>query len=482
MGRIPTTVGLMRGDGLVARFGNVVIFLAGTSPSTERILGAAETAATAADPGIAIAQRLAATVFSSGSAQPPSFGVVAPTSGGILVLLRGPVRAIVDGPEGSRHLSGARAMTWVDEILRDPVRKLTVSAESDPGNAVPHTDLRSGIAAAGGFIMNAPPSGITPPLRTTTASIPKPPPPETSPATPTHDATRRTSTPTPSHTRFPAPGSEAPRRENAAAAGGSEPIRPVNGGAAAVRPSSGDSEPGRAIPGDSGAVRHRAATAPGATPEETQAISALEAEESRAAAAKASRAVPIADPVSGERAAVSDIATPVRDNSSPDAAEAETRPDAEDQPPTAAYDAKAAAAEEDSAPRVKPIAGRVEPETDKIGGRPGALTSADGANYPLDRPYVIGRDPMIDESVRRAAAAPIVIPRDRHVSRVHAHVFIDKGLVLIRDAATPGGTYVAAPGAQEWIRVGQRPMELKPGWSLRVGDRILTYQPNPSRR
>ncbi|MFF2552273.1 FHA domain-containing protein [Nocardia sp. NPDC058058] len=455
MGRIPTTVGLLRGDGLVARFGNVVIFLAGASPSTERILGAAETAATAADPGIAIAQRLAATVFSSGSAQPPSFGVVAPTAGGILVLLRGPVRAVVDGPEGSRHLSGARAMTWVDEILRDPVRKLTVSAESDPGNAVPHTDLRSGVAAASGFIVNAPPSGITSPPRTTTAAIPKPPAPETSPATPTHDATRRTSTPTPSHTRFSAPGSEALRRESAA---GAEPIRPAAGG----------SEPG---PRPGGA-------APGATPEETQAISALEAEESRAAAAKASRAA--TDPASGEQA--NPLAKVLGDNGSPEPDEGETRPDTEDLPPTATYDAKSAAAEEDSAPRVKPTAGHQERETDKIGGRPGALTSADGAIYPLDRPYVIGRDPMIDESVRRAAAAPIVIPRDRHVSRVHAHVFIDKGLVLIRDAATPGGTYVAAPGAQEWIRVGQRPMELKPGWSLRVGDRILTYLPNPNRR
>ncbi|MTJ90332.1 hypothetical protein [Nocardia seriolae] len=59
----------------------------------------------------------------------------------------------------------------------------------------------------------------------------------------------------------------------------------------------------------------------------------------------------------------------------------------------------------------------------------GALTGAEGAVYPLDRPYVIGRDPMIDEAVRRAVASPIVIARDRHVSRVHARVFIENGLV-----------------------------------------------------
>ncbi|BEK86051.1 hypothetical protein [Nocardia seriolae] len=49
----------------------------------------------------------------------------------------------------------------------------------------------------------------------------------------------------------------------------------------------------------------------------------------------------------------------------------------------------------------------------------------------------------------------------------------------MRDAGTPGGTFVAAPGAAEWVRVGQRPMELKAGWSLRIGERVLTYRTAP---
>ncbi|WP_067566025.1 FHA domain-containing protein [Nocardia acidivorans] len=461
MGRIPTTVGLLRGDGLVARFGTVVIYLAGASPSTERILGAAETAATAADPGVAIAQRLAATVFSSGSAQPPSFGVVAPTAGGILVLLRGPIRAIVDGPEGTRQLSGVRAMTWVDEILDDPVRKLTVAAETDPGTVIAHTDLRSGVVAAGGFVVNAPPSGSSAHPRVTAA--PKPAPPETHPATPTYDPTKRAPIPTPSHTRFSAPGgSQALPRDSAE---GSTPSRRTAGDSEPLRRTAGSAEPVRPAPGDSEQNRRRAATTPAVPPpEETRALSALEAEESRVAAD------------------IPNLGKAVRHTGTPaSSAAAETHLDAADQPPTAAHDSKTAAAEEDPFPKVKPVTGRPEPDTDKLGGSPGALTAPDGAVYPLDRPYVIGRDPMIDESVRRAAATAIVIPRDRHVSRVHAHVFIDKGTVLVRDAATPGGTYLAAPGAQDWIRVGQHPMELKPGWSLRVGDRILTYRPNPAR-
>ncbi|WP_327144464.1 FHA domain-containing protein [Nocardia sp. NBC_01327] len=396
----------------------MLIFLAGESPSTERILGAAETASTAADPGVAIAQRLAAAVFSSGNAQPPAFGVVAPTTGGMLVLLRGAVRAVVDGPEGTRQLSGVRAMTWVDEILRDPVRRVTVVGETDAGTEIPHTDLRSGVAAAGGFVLHAPRTGITAPPRTANTGSSKAVQPETHPATPTSgvppiDSTKRVAVPTPSHTRFSTPGSE-------------EPLR---------RPSAGALDLTKKPPPES--------AAPGA----------------------------------------------------------EQRPDPADQPPTAAFNSNAAAAEEGGgthavaavgeepdpptekagspnaqspAPRVMPLAATPEPETDKLGPPHGALITVDGAIYPMDRRYVIGRDPMTDDSVRRGAAVPIVIPRDRHVSRIHAYVFTENGVVLVRDAATPGGTFVAGPG-QDWIRVGQRPSELKAGWSLRVGDRILTY-------
>ncbi|WP_281202168.1 FHA domain-containing protein [Nocardia jejuensis] len=121
------------------------------------------------------------------------------------------------------------------------------------------------------------------------------------------------------------------------------------------------------------------------------------------------------------------------------------------------------------------------PPTATVAAFLGALTTSDGAVYPLDRPYVIGRDPMGDESVRRAIASPIVIPRDRHVSRIHAHVFAENRVVFIRDAGTPGGTFIAAPGAADWVRIGQRPVELKPDWSLRIGERILTYRPDHGR-
>lgn len=110
-------------------------------------------------------------------------------------------------------------------------------------------------------------------------------------------------------------------------------------------------------------------------------------------------------------------------------------------------------------------------------GRPitGALVADDGAVYPLDRAYIIGRNPMIDPAVSNATASPISLPDDPQVSRVHAHVTVHGGLVMVRDAQTAGGTYIAAPGDQVWTQIGDRPVELKPGCYLRIGQKILTY-------
>jgi pSer/pThr/pTyr-binding forkhead associated (FHA) protein len=106
----------------------------------------------------------------------------------------------------------------------------------------------------------------------------------------------------------------------------------------------------------------------------------------------------------------------------------------------------------------------------------GELTTEDGAAYPLDRDYVIGRNPLSDDGVRRADASPIVVRGDEHVSRVHAHVTVEDGVVFVRDAPGSTGTFVAAPGAPMWEVVGSDPIEVKPGWSVRVGARVFTFR------
>ncbi|MBJ8341609.1 FHA domain-containing protein [Antrihabitans sp. YC3-6] len=103
------------------------------------------------------------------------------------------------------------------------------------------------------------------------------------------------------------------------------------------------------------------------------------------------------------------------------------------------------------------------------------LSTKDGAVYPLDRPYVIGRAPLSDEAVANATASPIVVEYDPYISRVHAYITVERGDVFVRDALTPAGTFIAAPGAEDWTQVGETPARLDPGWTLRIGEWTVTH-------
>jgi hypothetical protein len=115
-------------------------------------------------------------------------------------------------------------------------------------------------------------------------------------------------------------------------------------------------------------------------------------------------------------------------------------------------------------------------ETALRAATPAVLAAQDGAVYPLDRAYVIGRSPFADDAVRNGKASPIVLPDDPYVSRVHAYIAVERGSVFVRDASTRAGTFVAAPGSETWTRIGQTPTRLGRGWSLRVGEWIVTHQ------
>ena len=109
----------------------------------------------------------------------------------------------------------------------------------------------------------------------------------------------------------------------------------------------------------------------------------------------------------------------------------------------------------------------------------GELRSQDGQVVVLDRPWVFGREPTNDPMVRNGEADSVrLYDPDNVISRVHAYVSVVGGTVLVQDANSAQGTYVGAPGAAEWTRIGMEAVPLQPGWSLRIGQHIFTFQPD----
>jgi hypothetical protein len=113
------------------------------------------------------------------------------------------------------------------------------------------------------------------------------------------------------------------------------------------------------------------------------------------------------------------------------------------------------------------------------GPRPplGLLVFDNGATYTVDAEYVIGRQPEVDERVRSGALRALAV--DDHtgsVSRVHAEVRLEGWEVLLADAGSSNGTFLAPPG-EDWVQLEpEERRRLVPGTKARLGDCLFTYE------
>jgi hypothetical protein len=157
-----THLGIEPGDGLIGRFGDTVILIhrgAGPASDADEVAGelldlAAEVAADPERPANMIAARLATWVIGRMTDDVTAFGIVTPVPDGVVMFLRGAVWCEVTQNGSTRQMSGAQALSWVDQIIPAPFERLAIgSAAGRPVQAHPRSDLRAGVVPGQGFVL-----------------------------------------------------------------------------------------------------------------------------------------------------------------------------------------------------------------------------------------------------------------------------------------------------------------------------------------
>jgi FHA domain len=466
----PVTVDMARaaviaGDGVVARYPGLLCVAQGPDQAALMRLLDVCAAAAGPEPGRGLARRLSRWIGGpDGPDDDLVFGTVAAAGDRLAVFLVGAVSVTVQGSAAA--LSGVDAATWTDRLIRPPDAPVVLSLEGvvpPSGLASGPNDLRAGVVPGGGAVLFTGSDSGPDPLTSGAA------------ARPGDDHEWFAGAGEPERSSLPWPDAVPPARngttERVVRTPLDEVAAPVTNGRAPARPGAGDGTGGSLNTGRHAILDPRAARGDVAVVEPRDGHDILSggpldgvAEHDPPGAAFDLLAP---GPVAEGGGAPGPPATALLAAEPPPPTPAEALPVMPPLPRRSDRFAATGTAERDEG-------------TAAAGSRLplGRIVFDDGATYPVDGQYLVGRLPESDPRVRSGELRPIVLEDDGgSVSRAHAEILIKGWEVLVVDSGSRNGTFAAGPDESVWTPLTPgHPSRLVPGTRVRLGGRTFVFE------